>query len=143
MEAAAARAGMSASHWGAIERDKATGPEGQPLRAPAATIARMLAVLPPLTSDQQGALEQARPDDAAEILAATASQPGAPVGTGGDDRLIEALIASRPDSEFLGFLWGELGNDMKLAPRERRVRRVLEWVESHPVNEDGRESKTG
>ena len=142
IEAAAIRAGMSTSHWSAVERGKAMS-YGNPVNVPPETIARMLSVLPPLTGDERSAMEQARPGDAAEILAGITAQPGAPVGAGASDRLIERLIADRPDREVLEFLWRELGPDGKLAPRDRREQRVFEWVESHPLLESAPESETG
>ncbi len=133
MEAAAARIGMSTSHWSAVERDKVVGREGQPLGTPADTVARMLSVLPPLAGDHVEALKRVRPGDAAEILAAVASPPGAVAGAADDDRVMEKLIESRDDSEFLWFLWRKTGNDMKLLPRATRVRDVLQWVDTHPA----------
>lgn len=134
MEAAAARAEVSASHWGAIERDKPA------VRATAATIARMLAVLPPLTDAERETLNRVRPEDSADILGWAAGDAGGPISAGDDDRLILAFIARHPESEVLEFLWRELGPDGKPAPRDRRIRRVLEWVERSAPDS---ESQTG
>jgi len=126
---AAAAIGMNPDYWGQVERGDA--------QAPAATLARMFSVVP-VTGDHKEALERLRP----EVAQALASTP-APSSAGEEDRLIGKLIADRPDHEVLEFIWGELGDGGRLAPRERRVRRVFEWIDTHPLKTAGRESEAG
>lgn len=130
MQQAADAIGISRKQLGEIERGISQGREFHPPDRTLAPLAAKLGVTP-----EQ--LTAAGRENAARIVADM--QPA----VADDDRVMETLIASRPDGEFLWFLWRETGNDMKLLPREHRVRRVLEWVEAHPVNAAGTESETG